>query len=117
MTRRGDVVMVRFPFTDIQGNKVRPGLVIQNDHDNQRLRKTIVALITSNLRRMGDRSHLFVDPKHPDGASSGLIWPSLVSCNNLATIEQGDILRTLGHLSDVLLTQLNDRLKAAMEIS
>jgi len=116
MISRGDVVMVHFPFTDVPGNKVRPAVVVLNDRDNQRLRKTVVAMISGNLSRLGDPSHLLIDPAQPDGASSGLTVPSLVSCNNLATIEKTDILRTIGRLSDVLSVQLNDCLRAALEI-
>src|SRR5437868_4314684 len=34
MTRRGDVVIVDFPFTD-GGSKVRPALVVQNDQGSK----------------------------------------------------------------------------------
>jgi mRNA interferase MazF len=114
MTQRCDVIMVNFPFTDTGQSKARPALVVQNDRDNQRIRKTVIAMITGNLRRQGDPSHLYVDPTHPDGASSGLSFPSLVSCNNLFTVEQDSIQQVLGHLSDVLRQQLNDCLKAAL---
>jgi mRNA interferase MazF len=117
MIRRGDVVMVDFPFTDMGRSKVRPALVIQNDRDNQKIRKTVIAMITGNTRRKGDPSHLFIDPNTSDGASSGLNFPSLASCYNLFTIEQASILQVIGHLSDVLKLQLNDCLKAALDIS
>lgn len=117
MIRRGDEVMVRFPFTDVPGGKVRPALIVQNDRDNQRLRKTVVAMITGNLRRLGDPSPLLIDPTTPDGASSGLKVPSLVSCNNLFTLEQTEVLRSIGHLSIVLMARLNDCLKSALEVS
>jgi hypothetical protein len=42
--------------------------------------------------------------------------PSLVSCNNLFTVDQEDILKTLGQLSDLLKQQLHDCLKAALEL-
>lgn len=116
MIRRGDVVIVDFPFTDPARSKVRPALVVQNDRDNQSIRKTVIALITGNLRRRGDPSHLFVDPQDPAGASSGLAFPSLVSCYNLFTIEQANISQVIGHLSDTLMTQLADCLKAALEL-
>jgi hypothetical protein len=74
--KRGDVVMVDFPFTDTGEAKVRPGVVIQNDRDNRKLRKTVVAMITGNLQRWGDPSHVYIDPHHPDGAASGLKYPS-----------------------------------------
>jgi mRNA interferase MazF len=81
MTSRGDVVVVDFPYSD-GGSKVRPALVVQNDRDNARLAKTVIALITGNLRPAGDPSHFLVDPAAPDGAGSGLRGPSPVSCNN-----------------------------------
>src|SRR5439155_2063252 len=116
MNRRGDVVMVDFPFTDTGQSKVRPALVVQNDRDNQRIRKTVIVMITGNTRRRGDPSHLYVDPSDPAGVSTGLSFPSLVSCNNLYTIEQGSILHVIGHLSDALKRQLADCLKAALEL-
>ena len=116
MIRRGAVAMVAFPFTDTGPAKVRPALVVQNDRDNQKIRKTIIAMITGTIRRRGDPSHLFIDPSNPEGASSGLRFPSLVSCNNLFTIEQDSILQVIGHLSDTLQQQLNDCLKAALEL-
>ncbi len=35
MIRRGDVVIVDFPFMDTGQSKVRPAVVVQNDRDNQ----------------------------------------------------------------------------------
>ena len=115
MIRRCDVVLVQFPYTDAARSKVRPAVVVLNDRDNQRLRKTVVAMITGNLRRRGDPSHLFIDPVADP--SSGLRYPSLVSCNNVLTAEQADIQPILGHLSDALKQQLNDCLKAALELA
>jgi mRNA interferase MazF len=117
MTRRGDVVMADFPFTDTGQAKVRPAIVIQNDHDNGRLRKTVIAMVTGNLQRRGGPSHVFVDPADPAGASSGLRFPSLISCNNLFTVEQGSILRVIGHLSDALKKHLKDCLVAALDLT
>ncbi len=116
MTRRGDVVLIKFPFTDVRQAKVRPAVIVQNDRDNQKIRKTVVAMITGNLRRLGDPSHFLIDPTLSEGAGSGLSGPSAASCNNLHTVEQSAIIRTLGHLSDVLKRQRNDCLKAALEL-
>jgi mRNA interferase MazF len=114
--RRGDVVVVDFPFTDTNEAKVRPAVVVQNDRDNARLRKTVIVMVTGNLRRRGDPSHVFVDPNDPAGISSGLRFPSLNSCNNLFTIEQTGIIRVLGHLSGALKQQLDGSLKMALEL-
>jgi mRNA interferase MazF len=116
MTRRGDVVIVDFPFTDTGQSKIRPALVVQNDRDNQRIRKTVIAMITGNLRRKGDPSHLYIDPNDAEGASSGLSFASLVSCNNLFTVDQDSIQHIIGHLADVLKQRMDDCLKAALDL-
>jgi mRNA interferase MazF len=117
MIHRGDVVLVDFPFTSGGQSKVRPALVVQNDQDNARLPKTILAMITGTLRRAAEPTHLLIDPGTPDGRSSGLHGPSCVVCMNLYTVEQTDILRTIGHASATVLSQISDCLKAALELS
>jgi mRNA-degrading endonuclease toxin of MazEF toxin-antitoxin module len=35
--KRGDVVLVPFPFQDKPGEKIRPAVVVQGDAENRRL--------------------------------------------------------------------------------
>jgi mRNA-degrading endonuclease toxin of MazEF toxin-antitoxin module len=37
--KRGDIVIVPFPFQDRLGEKFRPAVVVQSDAENQRLAK------------------------------------------------------------------------------
>ena len=46
--RRGDVVIVDYPYSDRTGSKVRPALVVQADFHNQQLHDTILARETGN---------------------------------------------------------------------
>lgn len=117
MVARGDVVLVDFPFSGGTRSRTRPGLVIQNDNDNGRLRDTIVAMISGNTRRVHETSQLYVDPTSPEGASSGLHGPSAVICNQLFTVRQSLVTRTIGSLSDDLMDEVNECLKAALEIA
>ena len=52
--RRGDIVIIDFPFTSGVQSKVRPALVVQSDQENRRLAKTIVAMVTGNLQRAAE---------------------------------------------------------------
>ena len=52
--KRGDVVLVDFVYSSGKTSKLRPALVIQSDHNNLLLTKTIVAQITSRLRRLNE---------------------------------------------------------------
>jgi mRNA interferase MazF len=114
--KRGDVVILDFPFTDVPGSKVRPALVIQKDHYNTRLPKTIVAMITGNLKRAGEPTHQLIDPATPDGSRSGLSGPSLVTCVNLYTVEQTSVLRVIGSLPASMMQKVNDCLRVALDL-
>jgi mRNA-degrading endonuclease toxin of MazEF toxin-antitoxin module len=117
MSRRGDVIRVEIPYHDRTGAKERPAVVVQCDRNNMRLMSTVVAGITSNLTRVAtEPTQFLVDPATPEGASSGLPAASAVKCENLYTVSQTRIKRTLGHLSDQLKGKLADCLKAALEI-
>jgi mRNA interferase MazF len=47
--KRGDVVLVPFPFTDLTSSKRRPALVISPDAFNDQMKDVVVAAITSQL--------------------------------------------------------------------
>lgn len=112
--RRGEIVLAFYPFSTGVGGKTRPALILQNDRDNSRLTNTIVAQITSNLRRAHEPTHLFIELKTPDGRQTGLLSPSLISFVNLATIEQALISRSIGRLSPTLMAQAEACLKLAL---
>lgn len=113
-SKRGDVVLAWFPFASGQGAKRRPCLVIQNDQDNSKIANTIVAQITSTLHRRGDKSHFFMAAASPEGQSAGILHDSLISCNNLATIEQHLIDKVIGSLAPTTMQQVESCLKAAL---
>ncbi len=49
--QRGDVVLVQYPYSTGTGSKLRPALVVQPDHNNQRLSHVILAPITTTTHR------------------------------------------------------------------
>lgn len=113
---RGDVVLVDFPCTSGTRSKVRPAVVVQNDRDNQRLSKTVVAMVTGNVRRAGEPTHFLVDPANAEHAAAGLRTKSVVVCGNLFTIEHSSVLRINGRLSGRTIDQLNDCLRTALAL-
>ena len=62
----------------------------------------------------GDPSHLLIDPTTQVGGTSGLHGDSLVACNNLFTIEQSGILRTIGTLPASVMVEIEACLKVAL---
>ena len=113
---RGDVILAFVPNVGSPGGKLRPALVVQSDHNNVRLDETIIAAITSNISRVQQPTQLLIEVATPDGASSGLLHDSAVRCERLHSIPQIDVRRVIGHLSDALMRQIDDCLKAALGI-
>ena len=68
--KRGDVVIVQFPYVDGQRGKNRPALIVQNDRDNARLTNTVVAMISGNTRYAAESTQVLVDPSTSAGTAS-----------------------------------------------
>lgn len=115
--QRGDVVLLRAAFTGGAGTKIRPMLVVQNDGNNVRMTNTILVVITTNLSRISETTQVLVDINSPEGQGSGLKRNSAVSCENILTVLQGDILRLIGHLPDSLMQRVDIALKASLALT
>jgi len=113
IVHRADVVIVDFSPTDPNA-RVRPALVVQNDRDNARMRRTVVVQITSNISRASEDTQHLVDPAHPDWAASGLRLPSVVNASNLATVPRGQITHVIGALSAATMQEVDACLRAAL---
>jgi mRNA interferase MazF len=96
--KRGDVVLVVFPNSDLRTAKLRPALVVQADDLRTGLSQTIVAMITSKLARASHPSRVTVLLSTPEGRQSGLLTDSVVMTDNLATIAIQTIERVIGTL-------------------
>ena len=99
--RRGDVVLVLFPNSDLRTAKRRPALVLQRDHLQGGLPQTIVAMISSNLARRGHPSRVSVSAASSEGMKGGLRLDSVTMTDNLATVLDNEFDSILGHLPNM----------------
>lgn len=114
--KRGDVILIFFPFTSGAGAKVRPALVVQNDTSNRRLHNLIVAGITTTVHRSGEPTQFLIELSSIEGPRAGLVQDSVVSCENLATLHESLVRGKIGDLSPVAMRTIDDCLKAALGI-
>ncbi len=115
--RRGDVVLVDYPFSDRTGSKIRPCVVVQSDLNNERLDDTIVVTVSSRSQQTGEPTQLLVDLATPAGQESGLLFTSTIQCSNILTVDCDFILRKIGTLAPDAMSRVNDCLKAALGIA
>ncbi len=112
--KRGDVVLVLFPNSDLATFKRRPALVVQADHLDTGLPQVVIAMITSNLARRGHPSRVFIPLNSPDARAAGLRTDSVVMTDNLATVLDKAIVSRLGQLTD--LTDVNTALRTTLAL-
>ena len=99
--RRGDIVLVSFPFTDLSSSKRRPALVVSPDSFNDRLQDVVLVALTSNVA--GD-DQIAVDPR--DCVNGILPKPSAVRPAKMFTIHSSLVVRKICALRPEKLDQL-----------
>lgn len=88
--RPGEVVSLDFPFTDLEGSKERPALVLLDTGDAD----IVVARITGEAAR--DRFDIAVEALEP----AGLSIPSIVRVHKLLTVEKRLVQQRRGILAE-----------------
>jgi len=96
--KRGDVLLVVFPNSDLRTAKLRPALIVQADQLQTGLPQLIVAMITSNLAPAKHPSRVLIGIRTRVGRQSGLLTDSVVMTDNLATMLETEIDRVIGTL-------------------
>lgn len=91
----GDVVLVGFPFTNLQTIKKRPAVVISNMTYQQNRPDVILMAITSQIRQPLTTGKVILK----DWQAAGLVKPSILK-PLIATLEQNQIIKVMGTLSD-----------------
>lgn len=112
--RRGEIVLVLFPDSNLRTSKRRPALVVQANGLTPDLPQTLVAMITSNMSRAGHPSRVTVRIDSRAAVGSGLLMDSVIMADNLATILHSEIDRTIGSLGSM--TEVDAALRTTLAL-
>ena len=112
--RRGEIVLVLFPDSNLRTSKRRPALIVQADGLGTDLPQTVVAMISSNMARAGHPSRVVVRVDGQSAERSGLLMDSVIMTDNLATIRLSEIDRAIGILS--VMTEVEAALRTTLAL-
>mgnify|MGYP006278092761 CR=1 FL=1 len=104
MIREGEIVLFRFPQTDLQRGKLRPALIIRklpSLYDDW-----LICMISTQLSQKLDNIDEVMDPEDDDFKESGLKSPSLCRVTRLAVINKSILEGSLGSISQERLTRI-----------
>lgn len=104
----GDIVLIRFPHTDLQGGKLRPALVIAVTPGQHK--DLLLGVISSRVHQTVANFDEIIDPSDVDYAATGLKSRSIIRLGRLATVQPTIINARLGNISAQRLQQIKSRL-------
>jgi len=97
MYKRGEIVLIPVPFSDLTSVKRRPVLVISNKSYNCTNNDMIVVAITSNLQQNG----IIIETK--DLLVGELPKKSLIRYDKIYNLEQRIVIKQIGMVSESIL--------------
>lgn len=98
--KKGDLVLLSFPFTDLKGKKIRPAMVlVVSDFD------VIVAFITTQFKWQ-NQFDIALEPTK----INGLKRVSLLRLSKITTIDKNLVLGKLGELHQDDVDSINNKL-------
>ncbi len=107
-SRRGDVVLLPFPFSDQTASKVRPAVVVSSTAYMSTEPDMLVAALTSRIAVPGPFDYILLD-----WAAAGLRVPSALK-PVVVTADPALVLLTVGTVSQRDSEAIDDRLRAAL---
>ncbi len=106
--KRGEVWLVNFnPGRGSEQKGIRPALVLQNDVGNQHAATTIVAAITSTVKK-----YPVTVPLNP--CEGGLKQPSMINLAQILTIDKCRLKKKIGSLAPERIQQVEEGLKISL---
>ena len=114
VVKRGSVVLIRYPFTDLTGAKVRPALVLTPDHLLPRLEDVLCLFISSAMPEDLLPTDFILAPEHASFLQTGLKRRSVFRTHKVALLHKALVLRVLGEGDQSLMHEINQRLRLAL---
>ena len=110
--QRGDIILVKYPFTDFTCSKLRPALVISTDDFNRQGGDIICVCISSQDPKASDDVVIAIDDKA--FPATQLKQQSTVISSKVMTVDRNIVRRRLGYLDSTLLGTVSGRIKVVM---
>jgi len=111
MHEPGTIVLVKFPFTDLQSSKVRPALVLTTKGDD-----VIILGIFSKVPEELRESWIKVDEHSLDFHLTGLKKTSIIKTEKITVIHRSLIKKELGCFSSEFMEQVKKTLLKTLQI-
>ena len=108
---KGDIVFVRFPYTDLSVSKPRPALVLHEERD-----EVVLAYISSRVPILPSDTDVLILRKDPSFEATGLKRDSVIKLSVLTTLKNWFIEGLFGEIDDSLRDEINAKLASCYRL-
>jgi len=109
MIKKGTIILVPFPFTDLSGQKLRPALVISKIENGD---DVVVVFISSKKAKSRSRFDIEVGSDN----QNGLKVTSFIKCSKIATLDKKVVIGELGKLNDKKILEVDRKIKVLLSL-
>ena len=101
-----DIILLPYPFTDLEGSKVRPAVVISNNNFNRKSEDIIAIPLTTVLK---DEPHSVLI--YQENLSSGkLLKPSRIRADKIFTVYKNLAVMKIGVINEKTFRELKSKI-------
>ncbi|MBU1091505.1 type II toxin-antitoxin system PemK/MazF family toxin [Patescibacteria group bacterium] len=108
MYKKGKIVLIPFPFTDLSGSKVRPAVVVSDFLQGD---DAVVSFISSLKVKGLQKTDLAIKKNDKGFSQTGLKTDSVVKVGKIATLDKKTILGEIGGLSPDVQKEIDNKIK------
>ncbi len=106
MYKKGAVILVPFPFTDLSANKVRPAVIISE----KKIGSDVVVVFITSQTKLKEKHQVTIKPE----TGNGLKVSSRVICSKIATLDAKSVLGELGVVSAAVQSEIDQELRTIL---
>lgn len=110
-----DVVLIRYPFSDLSGSKVRPAVVMSSTSYNKKGEDALFVLISSNIGNPQPTDYL-IDKDDIEFSKTGLKTASIIRTDKIVYLTKKLAIRKLGKIGPNAQKEIENRFKAVFDL-
>ncbi|MFC1756888.1 type II toxin-antitoxin system PemK/MazF family toxin [Patescibacteria group bacterium] len=114
MHRKGKIILIPFPFTDLSSSKVRPAVIVSNIKHGGDL---VVVFISSVKTKRLQNTDVVVKSTSKNFSETGLKVDSIIKVGKIATLDKKIVLGEIGEVSEAIEKEINKRIKILFGLS
>jgi mRNA interferase MazF len=114
--KRGDFVLVYYPFSDLSQQKKRPALVVSRNDDNDRLENIILVPLTSYKGYTIEPTHILLHKDSDDGRFAGIQTDSIIKCEGIVSLSKRFVDKVIGKSTEKIMENVDICLKITLGI-